>query len=178
MGGSVRIGRDNPAVTYIVTWLGLDGRRGDRRTGAARRTSTVLLHLSAVVVVLVVIMGGCFSPKSQESGAGGTRPRAEPSQSWRRAPDALEQMEVAFIGNPRQAEIQARLDRALNLYNTPISEENYSRAGSALVTLRREIGPSEMDILDYMIRSHVPGVNMSFPNAAGISAAALAARLP
>ena len=86
---------------------------------------------------------------------------------------ALEQMEVAFVGNPRQADIRAILDRALALYNTPISEENYSRAGSALVALRQEFGPSEMDILDYMIRSHVPGANMSFPDMAGISAAAL-----
>ena len=91
------------------------------------------------------------------------------------ASEALALMEVAFVGNPRQAEIQARLDRALNLYTTPISEENYSRAGSVLVSLRREIGPSEMDILDHMIRSHVPEVNIDFPNAASLSAAALAA---
>ena len=76
---------------------------------------------------------------------------------------ALEQMEVAFIGNPRQAEIRAILDRALALYNTPISEENYSRAGSALVALRQKLGPSEMDILDYMIRSHVPGAKYELP---------------
>ena len=37
-----------------------------------------------------------------------------------------------------------------------------------------QMGPSEMDILDYMIRSHVPGANMDFPSAAAMSATFLA----
>ena len=110
-----------------------------------------------------------------DDALGVARKEERALQRATQASEALALMEVAFVGNPRQAEIQARLDRALNLYTTPISEENYSRAGSALVSLRREIGPSEMDILDHMIRSHVPEINIDFPNAASLSAAALAA---
>ena len=108
-------------------------------------------------------------------------PTFDPSRSTttQRTPvagmSAIQQMEVAFIGTPRQSVIKARLDEAMRLYGTPITEENYSRAGSALVTLRQEFGPSEMDILDYMIRSYVAGVNIDFPGMAGLSAAALAA---
>lgn len=90
--------------------------------------------------------------------------------------DPLSQMELAFEGDFSRSQIKARLDRAMQLYKLPITSENYSRAGSTLVALRKHIGPREMDILDYMIRSHVAGVNMSFPDAAGLSAAFLARR--
>ena len=83
-------------------------------------------------------------------------------------------MVLAFEGGYSKAEIKARMDQALELYGLPVTEENYSRAGSTLVTLRRELGPSEVEILDYMIRSHVPGVEISFPSAAGLAAALLA----
>ena len=73
----------------------------------------------------------------------------------------MELMEMAFDGNPTVSEIQPVLDRALRLYRMPITEENYSRAGSVLVALRKEFGPSEMDILGCVISSHVPGADMS-----------------
>lgn len=87
--------------------------------------------------------------------------------------DALSIMEIAFQGNPPKEQIRERLDLALRLYNTPITEENYSRAASTLVALRKETSVEEMRILDYMIRSNVPGVNISFPEAAGLAAAFL-----
>ena len=73
----------------------------------------------------------------------------------------MELMEMAFDGNPTVSEIQPVLDRALRLYGMPITEENYRRAGSVLVALRKEFGPSEMDILGCVISSHVPGADMS-----------------
>ena len=87
--------------------------------------------------------------------------------------DPLSQMEIAFEGNFSRSQIKSRLDRAMHLYKVPITNENYSRAGSTLVALRKQIGPREMDILDHMIRSHVPGVSITFPGAAGLSAAFL-----
>jgi predicted O-methyltransferase YrrM len=84
-------------------------------------------------------------------------------------------MEIAFKGNYSKAQIKERLDKAMKLYNVPLTNEYYSRAGSVLVVLRKEIGPSEMAILSYMIRSHVPGVAIEFPGAAGLSASFLAA---
>ena len=62
--------------------------------------------------------------------------------------DAIEQMEIAFIGGHSQAEIKAKIDRAMDLYDLAKTSENYSRAGSVLVALRKEYGPSEMAILD------------------------------
>ena len=84
-------------------------------------------------------------------------------------------MEIAFTGHPSVLEIKPVLDRALRLYGVPITEENYSRAGSTLVALRKKLGPPEIDILEYMIRNHVPGINMSFPDSAAIGAVMLAA---
>ena len=88
--------------------------------------------------------------------------------------DPLDQMAIAFEGGHSRQEIKTRLDQAMELYGLPPTDDNYSRAGSVLVSLRRDLGPEEMEILDYMIRSHVPGVAMDFPSMAGISAAALA----
>jgi hypothetical protein len=83
---------------------------------------------------------------------------------------AVEKMAVAFEGNPSQQDIRAKLDRALTLYGTEISEENYNRAGSTLVALRKSTGVQEMAILDYMIRSYVPAVKVTFPEMAAMSA--------
>lgn len=83
--------------------------------------------------------------------------------------DALGQMEVAFEGNYTREQIKPVLDHALKLYGLPITEENYSRSASVLIVMRREHGVNEMDILSYMIQSHVPGVNITFPEAAAIS---------
>ena len=88
---------------------------------------------------------------------------------------ALEQMEIAFQGGYTKQQIKAIMDKALQTYGVPIKEENYSRAGSTLIVLRKEYGTNEMDILDYMIRSYVPSVKMQFPEAAAVSAAFLAA---
>ena len=75
------------------------------------------------------------------------------------------------VGHQVQAEDLIRL--LLRLYGLPITEENYSRAGSVLVALRKEFDPSEMDILDCVIRSHVPGAGMSFPDSAALCAVGL-----
>ena len=89
--------------------------------------------------------------------------------------DPLAQMEIVFKGNYSKAQIKERIDKAMKLYNVPLTNEYYSRAGSVLVTLRKEFGPSEMDILSYMIRSYVPGVAIEFPEAAALSTSFLAA---
>ncbi len=86
---------------------------------------------------------------------------------------ALDLMEVAFVGGYTRVEIQARIDRAMALYGLPITDENYNRAGSVLVALRNEYGVPEMEVLDYMIRSAVAGVDVSFPDGAGLAAAFL-----
>ena len=88
---------------------------------------------------------------------------------------AIQQMEIAFEGGYKKSEIKASLDTAMELYSVTRTEENYSRAASSLIALREQNGTSEMDVLSYMIRSHVPGMKLSFAEAAGLSSAFLAA---
>ena len=87
---------------------------------------------------------------------------------------SLKQMSVAFEGNWTVSKIKPVLERAMKLYGVAITEENRSRAGSTLVALRKEYGPSEMEILGYMIRSHVPGDSISFPDGTAMSTLFLA----
>ena len=86
-----------------------------------------------------------------------------------------EQIELAFEGGLSWQEIRPLMDRAMTLYNLPINSENYSRASSSLIVMRREFGVREVDMLDYMIRSHVEGVELEFSEAAAIAAVFLEA---
>lgn len=95
---------------------------------------------------------------------------ADSSETSAGAPsDPLDQMAIAFVGGYSRSEIKSRLDNAMGLYGLGLTSDNYSRAGSVLVALQNEFGPAEMDILDYMIRSYVPGVEISFPDAAALA---------
>ena len=123
---------------------------------------------TGILAVLTACGEGGPPATTREPPPGGSTPTSVNDLT------ALQQMEIAFNGNRAVSEIQPVLDRALLLYGLPITEENYSRAGSTLVALRKEHGPSEMDILDYMIRSHMPGVEISFPEAAAFSVIFLA----
>ena len=82
---------------------------------------------------------------------------------------ALEKMGIAFNGNYSKAEIKKSMDKAMKLYNLTINEENYNRAASVLIVMRKEYNITEMDILDYMIRSYVPNSGMDFQSMAAIS---------
>jgi hypothetical protein len=83
-------------------------------------------------------------------------------------------MALVFQGSYSRAQIKRRLDRAMTLYDTPRTTENYSRAASALIELRKEYGVTEMSILAFMVEMHVPGVNMNFGSAAGLAAGMMA----
>lgn len=83
-------------------------------------------------------------------------------------------MAIAFDGNYSEKEIKDRITEAMVLYNVPITDEDYSRAGSTLVTLKQEQGIEEMLILDYMINKlYTPSIKLTFPQAAGWSVSAL-----
>ena len=117
---------------------------------------------AAFLIILIVILGISLTGSKTEKN----KPDTVES-------DSLGQMEIAFEGGYKRQEIQRCVDTALTAYGHPLTEENYSRAGSALVGLRKQLGVPEMSILAYMIRSHVPGVQMTFPDAAGIAATAI-----
>ena len=120
-----------------------------------------------LLIILYVSMFGCGNPQESIEGGEGTNPVSEMT--------ALQQMEIAFEGGYTLEQIKPVMDKALQTYGLPINEANYSRAASTLIVLRKEYGTKEMDILDYMIRSYVPGVTIQFPEAAAVSSAFLAA---
>jgi hypothetical protein len=84
--------------------------------------------------------------------------------------DPLDQMLISFNGNPSKTEIKQAMDDALNATDTAISDENYSRAGSVLVTFRKEYGIDEMDVLECVpTATRDPRVpELSFPNVAAV----------
>lgn len=127
------------------------------------------------LLTVVVLLMSCGSDDAR-SANGSVRHQAPVASSGAAAkvpPDPLDQMVLAFKGGYTRSQIKARLDQAMQLYGLPLTSEHYSRAGSSLVVMRKESGFSEMEILDYMIRSHVPGVAIEFPQMAAWAATAL-----
>ena len=97
-------------------------------------------------------------------------PSSETTHKEIRNMTALQQMTIAFDGNYSEKDIKDKITEAMVLYNMPITEENYSRAGSVLVALRQQEGIEEMLILDYMINKlYAPDINLTFPGAAALS---------
>lgn len=90
--------------------------------------------------------------------------------------DPLDQMLISFNGNPSKTEIKQAMDNALNATDTVISNENYSRAGSVLVTFRKEYGIDEMEVLECVpTATRDPRVpELSFPNVAAVCVTDLA----
>ena len=120
------------------------------------------MQLKTILSILCMfIIIGCGNSQEGIEEANTTKPVNEMT--------ALQQMEIAFEGGYTVQQIKPVMDKALELYGVPTNEENYSRAASTLIVLRKENGTREMDILDYMIRSYVPGVKVQFPEAAAIS---------
>lgn len=86
--------------------------------------------------------------------------------------NAIEQMSVAFEGSPSQREIEPLLVKALDATGMADTEENRSRVGSALVSLRKEYNISELDLLRCVPTiSGGPGLpTLEFPTAAAMCA--------
>lgn len=96
-------------------------------------STRVALVVGALSALSVLASCSAAEPDSADSAASFT---------------AVEQMSVAFDGMPDEATIQSALDRAFAATDLEATEDNYSRAGSVLVTFRKEYGITEMDILD------------------------------
>lgn len=94
-------------------------------------------------IFLLFILIGVFS-------GGDNNSTSTQNQNTGAESSAIEMMEVAFIGGHSQGEIKTLIDATMRLNSLPITEENYQRLGSVLVTLRKETGVSEMDILTCM----------------------------
>jgi hypothetical protein len=112
------------------------------------------------IAFLLVACGG-DKAKTNSLASGTPDPRTVDGQ--------IEMMRVVFYGHHSAEEIKRKMDIAMNLYGVELTPENYGRAGSVLVALREKRGPTEMAILNYMIKSYTPAVNLSFPDAAGLA---------
>ncbi len=126
----------------------------------------IITHI-ATTVLIALCMTGCSSTTTSSY-----KRTAEPPTNTQRT-DALSMMEVAFVGGYSRATIKARMDRVMPLYDLSLTEDNYERAGSVLVSLRKETGVEEMAIAQCMLEMHVDGMNMQFPSSAALCATTL-----
>lgn len=91
--------------------------------------------VTASFTLVALVLVGCSSEPEQEDAADVPN-------------DPLDQMLISFNGDPSKREIQEALDDAFAATETAPTADNYSRAGSVLVTFRQEHGIDEMDILE------------------------------
>lgn len=130
----------------------------------------------ATMAVMLAIFGCSNSDDSTVSPRSSAGTSSQNSQV-----STLDKIAVVFKGDFSKAEIKSKLDQAMRLYGVPITDENYNRTSSALLVSRKAAEQegcndcTEMLILDYMIRSYVPGVDIPFADMVGISKAALVA---
>lgn len=96
-------------------------------------------------VILFFILIGLFS-EGNNSSASYTKSTSN-TRTIVEKMTALEQMEIVFIGSFSYNSIKERMDSVMQLYGLSMTNENYNRFGSVLVTLRKETGVSEMNIL-------------------------------
>ncbi len=151
-----------------------------------KRIITATAAVIAAVAVACSFNGtyGSCTPSSTSNSPTNTNTvptRPAPPKDENADLPILDKIAVVFAGNFSKAEIKAGLDEAMVLYGVPITDENYNRTSGALLVSRKAAEEegcgecTEMLILDYMIRSHVPGLDVPFADMLGISKAALVA---
>ena len=161
-------GRPSIERTEPPPALGVPTDRNIKESPTRRNSGLVMAAIVLAGLVVISFALAEFSDNDDASGGRSNSTRPDTSSST-----VLKESAVVFVGGYSEAEIKRKLDRAMNLYNHPISESNYDGATNMLVQFRLDYGVREMDVLDTMIRSHVPGVNITFVDAASIAAAIL-----
>lgn len=83
--------------------------------------------------------------------------------------DAYTMMETAFEGYPRKSEIQPIMQKVMQMYGYPETEENLQKFGSVLISLRKNsvLGITEMDILKHVYQ--FGSTDITFDQQAAIS---------
>lgn len=165
-------------ATVVVASEARAATRGGPLDAPVSPIMWVIAVLSFGAIVAAAILGGTLSgsretseavPSFSSTSSAPSSPATAPNR------DALDAMVIAFEGLHTRAAIKERLERAMTIYGLDVTEDNRHRAGSTLVALRKANGTHEMAILDHMIRSHVPGVKITFPEAAAMSSVFLKA---
>lgn len=122
------------------------------------------------LVILVVSIAPEPDKKSDQPVASANVETPTPSAKIQTIDDVIKKAQVAFAGGHRPEAIRGKLQATMALYGLEETPENYMHAADVLVTLRKTTGETEMTILDYMIKSYVPGVNIKFDEMAALSA--------
>lgn len=151
------------------------GRDRFRVTGLWR-TAAVVHKIRLGSLALVLVAAGCSSAPSASVATTAPRPTDPPVATI--PSDPIAQAEIAFSGNPRQSEIRAALDAAFAIYGLEPTDENYSRAGSALVALRQAAeGDNHPEVTEMAILVAMTAgggyTGLSFPEAAAFAATAI-----
>lgn len=94
----------------------------------------------------------------------------EPERSEADDLPVLDQMSIGFEGSPSRNEVQSPIDPVMSAYGLEITDENYERAGSSLVTLHDKLGIPEMEILECMSRSRGRWASQGFATGAAYAA--------
>lgn len=82
----------------------------------------------------------------------------------------LDQMSISFAGSPSRQSIKTALDPVLRAYGLTIDDDGYSKAGSVLVALNKELGVGEMDIVACMSQGRDIWAGSGFDGGAGYAA--------
>ena len=115
----------------------------------------------AIAALVVVLIAACGSGSEFATPAPAIPAGPTPMS-------ALSQMEMVFIGSPREADIRALLDTVLADHGLPATEASYQKAGDALVATRisaveagcPESQCSEMAVLGYLAQGKLKGVTL------------------
>jgi hypothetical protein len=117
---------------------------------------------SALLIVLllsILMITACSS--------GGNRNESKSN------PTAIEMMADVFEGNHSKVTVKEKMDAVMTAYNVEITEKNYEKCGSALVSLRKATGVTEIDIIENMLKANTGESGISFPDQAALSATLL-----
>lgn len=117
-------------------------------------------------LITVLVLAGCSGETRKAEPAAPAAPSAVAgfAKMGGLAVDPFAQMALFFEGNPLPDEIHARMDEVLLRYNVELNNNNYGLTGKTLTALRKEMGHSEMAILEKMLTAETNGE--SFDDAA------------
>lgn len=122
------------------------------------KTKTMTMKQLGFILTIVILMAITLTTACN---SGGTK---------KTYPTAIEMMVDVFEGNHSKTKVKDKMDAVMTAYNVEITQKNYEKCGSVLVSLRKATGVTEIDIIDNMVEANTGKDGISFPDQAGLSA--------
>ncbi|MFC1672597.1 zinc ribbon domain-containing protein [Pseudomonadota bacterium] len=123
-----------------------------------------------LVLGLLAVIGWMFTGTTDERDDTQSQAQAttqQPRESVRQPDTSLEKMHIVFVGQPSVPEIKAAILPVMKMYGVAATEDGYSRAGSVLITMRKESGIAEIELLRCMETANQGGT-LSFAEIAAL----------